>query len=42
MVATLTIPDYIAIQPARRQTLAAALVDSPIGRLAWIVDTFRA
>ncbi len=32
---------YIAIQSTRPQTLAAALVDSPIGQLAWIVDKFR-
>lgn len=32
---------YIAIQSTRPQTLAAALVDSPVGQLAWIVDKFR-
>lgn len=32
---------YIAIQSTRPQTLGAALVDSPVGQLAWIVDKFR-
>jgi pimeloyl-ACP methyl ester carboxylesterase len=32
---------YIAIQSTRPQTLAAALVDSPLGQLAWITDKFR-
>ena len=32
---------YIAIQSTRPQTLAAGLVDSPVGQLAWIVDKFR-
>lgn len=32
---------YIAIQSARPQTLAAGLVDSPVGQLAWIIDKFR-
>ncbi|MDT5092164.1 MAG: epoxide hydrolase [Mycobacterium sp.] len=32
---------YIAIQSTRPQTLAAALVDSPAGQLAWILDKFR-
>ncbi len=32
---------YISIQPTRPQTLAAALVDSPAGQLAWIMDRFR-
>jgi pimeloyl-ACP methyl ester carboxylesterase len=32
---------YISIQSTRPQTLAAALVDSPVGQLAWIVDKFR-
>jgi pimeloyl-ACP methyl ester carboxylesterase len=32
---------YIAIQSTRPQALAAALVDSPVGQLAWIVDKFR-
>ncbi|MCU1475802.1 MAG: Soluble epoxide hydrolase, partial [Subtercola sp.] len=32
---------YIAIQSTRPQTIAAALVDSPVGQLAWIVDKFR-
>ena len=32
---------YIAIQSTRPQTLAAALVDSPVGQLAWIIDKFR-
>jgi pimeloyl-ACP methyl ester carboxylesterase len=32
---------YIAIQSTRPQTLAAALVDSPVGQLAWIVDKVR-
>ena len=33
---------YIAIQSTRSQTIGAALVDSPVGQLAWIVDKFRA
>ena len=33
---------YIAIQSTRPQTLAAALVDSPVGQLAWIIDKFHA
>ena len=32
---------YIAIQSTRPQTLAAVLVDSPVGQLAWIIDKFR-
>jgi len=32
---------YITIQATRPQTLAAALVDSPAGQLAWIIDKFR-
>jgi pimeloyl-ACP methyl ester carboxylesterase len=32
---------YIAIQSTRPQTLAAALVDSPSGQLAWIIDKFQ-
>jgi pimeloyl-ACP methyl ester carboxylesterase len=32
---------YIAIQSTRPQVLAAALVDSPVGQLAWILDKFR-
>ncbi len=32
---------YISIQSTRPQTLAAALVDSPVGQLAWIMDKFR-
>lgn len=32
---------YIAIQSTRPQTLAAALVDSPVGQLAWIIDKFQ-
>jgi pimeloyl-ACP methyl ester carboxylesterase len=32
---------YLAIQSTRPQTLAAALVDSPLGQLAWITDKFR-
>jgi pimeloyl-ACP methyl ester carboxylesterase len=32
---------YIAIQSTRPQTLAAALVDSPVGQLAWILDKCR-
>ena len=32
---------YIAIQSTRPQTLAAGLVDSPAGQLAWILDKFR-
>ena len=33
---------YIAIQSTRPQTVAAALVDSPVGQLAWIIDKFHA
>lgn len=33
---------YIAIQSTRPQTLAAGIVDSPIGQLAWIIDMFHA
>lgn len=33
---------YIAIQSTRPQTLAAGLVDSPAGQLAWIIDKFHA
>jgi pimeloyl-ACP methyl ester carboxylesterase len=32
---------YIAIQSTRPQTIAAALVDSPAGQLAWIIDKFQ-
>ena len=32
---------YISIQSTRPQTLAAGLVDSPVGQLAWIMDKFR-
>lgn len=32
---------YISIQSTRPQTLAAGLVDSPLGQLAWIIDKFR-
>ena len=32
---------YISIQSTRPQTLAAGLVDSPAGQLAWIIDKFR-
>jgi pimeloyl-ACP methyl ester carboxylesterase len=32
---------YIAIQSTRPQTLAAGLVDSPAGQLAWIIDKFQ-
>jgi pimeloyl-ACP methyl ester carboxylesterase len=32
---------YIAIQSTRPQTLAAGLVDSPAGQLAWVIDKFR-
>ena len=32
---------YIAIQSTRPQLIGAALVDSPVGLLAWIVDKFR-
>ena len=32
---------YISIQSTRPQTLAAGLVDSPVGQLAWILDKFR-
>lgn len=33
---------YIAIQSTRPQTIAAGLVDSPAGQLAWIIDKFQA
>lgn len=33
---------YIAIQSTRPQTIAAGLVDSPAGQLAWIIDKFHA
>jgi pimeloyl-ACP methyl ester carboxylesterase len=33
---------YISIQSTRPQTLAAGLVDSPAGQLAWIMDKFHA
>ena len=33
---------YIAIQSTRPATIGAALVDSPVGLLAWIVDKFAA
>jgi hypothetical protein len=33
---------YISIQSTRPQTLAAGLVDSPAGQLAWIIDKFHA
>ena len=32
---------YIAIQSTRPQTVAAGLVDSPAGQLAWILDKFH-
>jgi pimeloyl-ACP methyl ester carboxylesterase len=32
---------YFQIQATRPQTLAHALVDSPVGQLAWIVDKFE-
>jgi pimeloyl-ACP methyl ester carboxylesterase len=32
---------YIAIQSTRPQALAAGLVDSPVGQLAWLLDKFR-
>jgi len=32
---------YIAIQSTRPQILAAALVDTPVGQLVWILDKFR-
>ncbi|NUS43896.1 MAG: epoxide hydrolase [Mycobacteriaceae bacterium] len=32
---------YIAIQSTRPQALGYALVDSPVGQLAWIMDKFR-
>ena len=32
---------YIAIQSTRPQALAAGLVDSPSGQLAWVLDKFR-
>jgi hypothetical protein len=32
---------YSAIMGARPDTIAAALVDSPVGLAAWIVDKFR-
>ena len=33
---------YISIQSTRPATLGAALADSPVGQLAWIMDKFRA
>lgn len=33
---------YIAIQSTRPQTIGAALVDSPVGQLAWILDKAHA
>ncbi|MGH3503842.1 MAG: epoxide hydrolase family protein [Nocardioidaceae bacterium] len=33
---------YIAIQSTRPQTVGAALVDSPVGQLAWILDKAHA
>jgi pimeloyl-ACP methyl ester carboxylesterase len=33
---------YIAIQSTRPQTIGAALVDSPVGLLAWMFDKFHA
>ncbi len=33
---------YIAIQSTRPQTIGAALVDSPLGQLAWILDKAHA
>lgn len=32
---------YFQIQATRPQTIAAALSDSPVGQLAWIVDLFK-
>ncbi|MGW0711431.1 alpha/beta fold hydrolase [Streptomyces sp. NPDC002643] len=32
---------YQAIQSTRPQTIAYGLVDSPVGQLAWIVETFK-
>ncbi|MFC7624460.1 epoxide hydrolase family protein [Microlunatus sp. GCM10028923] len=32
---------YIAIQSTRPQLIGAALSDSPVGQLAWIIDKFR-
>ncbi|GAA4996788.1 epoxide hydrolase family protein [Pseudonocardia tropica] len=32
---------YIAIQSTRPQLVGAALTDSPVGQLAWILDKFR-
>lgn len=32
---------YFEIQATRPQTLAYALTDSPVGQLAWIVETFK-
>ncbi|MDM4721987.1 hypothetical protein QTQ03_21220 [Micromonospora sp. WMMA1363] len=32
---------YFQIQATRPQTLAHALVDSPVGQLAWIVEKFK-
>jgi microsomal epoxide hydrolase len=32
---------YLAVQSTRPQTLAYSLTDSPVGQLAWIVDTFK-
>jgi pimeloyl-ACP methyl ester carboxylesterase len=33
---------YFQIQATRPQTIAAALSDSPVGQLAWIIDKFKA
>ena len=32
---------YISVQSTRPQLIGAALVDSPVGQLAWILDKFR-
>lgn len=32
---------YFQIQATRPQTIAAALSDSPVGQLAWMLDTFK-
>ena len=32
---------YISIQSTRPQLIGAALTDSPVGQLAWIIDKFR-
>lgn len=32
---------YLALQSTRPQTIAAALTDSPVGQLSWIVEKFK-